>query len=75
MDWLKKGPGAGTVFCQFFYSPPPIPTPEMPDPVNMAGIMFLQLLGFPSYLAQGSYKDTMDHLFEREEMRSMLLHG
>jgi phytoene dehydrogenase-like protein len=59
------------LFVQNWYNPPPIPTPENPEPDNEANIMLLQLLGFPTYISKMTYKDTIDYLFESDEMRCM----
>jgi phytoene dehydrogenase-like protein len=71
VDLLKKIKEIKPLFAQGLYSPPPIPTPEIPDPSNLGSIMFMQLLGFPTYISKMTSKDTIDYLFESDEMRSM----
>lgn len=53
------------------YSPPPIPTPENPEPDNAGRIMLLQQLGLPTYISKMTNRDTIDYLFESDEMRTM----
>ena len=71
VDLLKKIQETKTIFAQGLYSPPPVPTPEMPDPGHVASLFFLELMGFPHYVSTMTYKDTIDYLFESDELRCM----
>jgi len=71
IDLLKKTRENINLFAQGFYNPPPIPTPENPDPTHAGNIMLLQMFGLPTYISKMTYKDTIDYLFESDEMRHM----
>ncbi|MFO7965161.1 MAG: NAD(P)/FAD-dependent oxidoreductase [Desulfobacterales bacterium] len=56
------------------YSPPPVPTPENPDPASFWQDMYsqlLQALGLPTHLTQMTNKEVIDYLYESDEMRTM----
>jgi phytoene dehydrogenase-like protein len=71
----RKAQELEPVFCQFFYSPPAMPTPEDPDPLQTLNRTLLDLFGLPHHLGQGSGKDVVDHLFETPGLRTLLYKG
>ncbi len=71
VDLLKKLQEIKSIFAQGWYNPPPIPTPEDPEPDNQGGIMLLQQIGLPTRISKMTTKDTIDYLFESDEMRAM----
>ena len=60
---------------QFFYNPPPMPTPEDPDPFQTLMKTLLDIVGLPHHLAQGSGKDLVDYLFETPGLRTLMYKG
>jgi len=71
----RKAQELEPLFCQFFYNPPAMPTPDDPDPLQTLNRTLLDLMGLPHNLAQGSGKDLVDHLFETPGLRTLLYKG
>ena len=59
------------VFTQWFYSPPIMPTDEMPDPMIPLGHMMMEAFGLPKQYLYSSAVDVINYLFESPEMRTM----
>jgi phytoene dehydrogenase-like protein len=68
---LKKTQELKPLFAQGWYNPPPIPTPENPEPDNELTLFYLKMMGFPTRISKMTWKDTIDYLFESDEMRCM----
>jgi len=71
----RKAQDLEPLFCQFFYNPPAMPTPDDPDPFQTLNRTLLGLMGLPEHLAQGSGKDLIDFLFETPGLRTLLYKG
>ena len=59
------------LFTNWFYSPPTMPTAEMPNPMVPLGEMFMERFGLPKHYYLSSAQDIIDYLFESPEMRTM----
>ena len=52
-----------------------MPSEADPDPVRTYERTLLDVMGLPRNLVQGSGRDTIDHLFESPELRTLLYKG
>ena len=59
------------LFTKWFYSPPQMPTAEMPEPLIAMGMQMMEAFGVPKHYVFSSPMDVIDYLFESTEMRSM----
>jgi phytoene dehydrogenase-like protein len=60
------------IIAQGIYSPPPIPTPENPDPDSLGQQLIIQTLGLPPHYALASPRNVIDDLFETPELRALM---
>jgi phytoene dehydrogenase-like protein len=54
------------------YNPPPVPTPENPEPGSENIKMVMDLFGLPYHLSKSSTRDVYDYVFETPELRMLL---
>jgi len=75
VELLRKIQAMEALLPQFFYNPPPMPTPDDPDPFQTLTTTLLDIVGLPHHLAQGSGKDLVDYLFETPGLRTLMYKG
>jgi phytoene dehydrogenase-like protein len=72
VECRKKACEMSPMIGKMLYSPPPVATVEMPDPVLGAHMGVLEDFGVPGQYAYATPKDVIDYLFESTEMRGLL---
>ena len=69
---LRKMRERKDFIAAMLYSPPPITTPENPEPDLEMTLMLLRDLGMPTSLMHMSFKGVIDYLFESDELRALM---
>src|SRR5574341_669759 len=59
-------------FANWWYNPPPLPSPQNPDPMNTLALGFMDAFGLPQHYSKASARDLIDNLFETPELRTLL---
>jgi phytoene dehydrogenase-like protein len=59
------------MFTKWFYSPPTMPTEQMPEPLVAMGQQMMEAFGLPKQYLYSAPMDVINYLFESPEMRTM----